>query len=1057
MRCLSILLMFGSFCIPVSSQAADTPLHRRINVEYHGISLRDALHDIGTKAGVRFDCNDTLLQSTDPITIRFQECEAGRVVLTMLRPYGLTLERLEGSAIPVVKRDWSHGLRAERESVFEFETKPELRVDGDSVTIRFTTKGWCDATVVIEDSNGRIVRPLASGVLGPWAPEPFLWNSKKQVLVWDGKNDKGQYIDDRAGLHVRVSLGLRARYERNLMWCPKKRGPTTGGSVGRFAPLVAAAPEGVYVYDGEFVGERVCLYDHDGNYVRTVFPFSAATVKTVPGVKLHPLSGPLAPSPLRWHQQLVTTLTAAHRLYGGDWPVVLGKEEGYGQQIQAMAVRGERLALVGWRINRLGTDGAGWPGGLALSGPPVTYPAKLRSLHEFRGGEFEIVPRSAAIDPKGEWLYLTGYAWVMPWNQDGLHGVVRVRLDGDAPPELFAGSMKQNEWGQDENRLSFPLSVTCDSRGRVYVCDHMNDRIQIFSEKGELLKTVITPRPVHLEIDPRTGELFVFSWLVGNDRLVREIDALKALHERQKPVPPLLTRYPGIDWSKPERQLTLPPIASYPISLDGIGTTARPYYGVYMSGLQHRVCVDFWGKEPVVWVSEGSRNDTTWKGNIRLYGLGTEGLRLVRDFGTDVEKEDPQPRPPYHGRQRLYFDHKNRKLYVGEQFLDPLHIKSFWETIQIDPETGHAKIVHLPFDCEDMAFDMDGHAYLRTLTQIVRYDATSWREVPFDYGEEKMNVTYSQARGGRAAKVVASAIESRLESNSSSQFYGMWVSPKDYVVVTGCHREPAATRTDEKDLSSSAKERYEPRIYPGRPWGSLVHIFDRHGKLVYDDALPGSNYFQGIAMDRDDNLYIQHSGMPPGADGKYPADMHRGACTLIKLKPGSRFIKEGGTILPLSGGARPRRAPDFLWQGTSPVWIEGFEWMYGGVGLSTKASSAGDCHCFGNSRFGFDWLGRSFVAELDRHRITVLDSNGNVVLRIGRYGNADDGVPLIAERASPAARSISGDEVALALPLFLAVETDRRLFVADIGNYRIMSVKLDYCTEERVPVQTAGR
>ena len=230
-----------------------------------------------------------------------------------------------------------------------------------------------------------------------------------------------------------------------------------------------------------------------------------------------------------------------------------------------------------------------------------------------------------------------------------------------------------------------------------------------------------------------------------------------------------------------------------------------------------------------------------------------------------------------------------------------------------------------------------------------------------------------------------------------------------------------------------------------------MHIFDKHGRLVYDDALPGSQYFQGIAMDKDDNLYIQHSGMPP-VDGKFPPNVHNNACTLMKLKPKSRFISPGG-IIPLPPAARPDRPADFLSQGQHPVWIERAEWMYGGVGISAKGSRGGNCHCFGNSRFGFDYFARSFVSELDRYRVTALDSSGNVILRIGRYGNADDGKPLEAAKASPAARSIGGDEVALMQAQFLAAQTDRRLFVADIGNYRIFSVKLDYHAEEKVALK----
>ena len=85
-------------------------------------------------------------------------------------------------------------------------------------------------------------------------------------------------------------------------------------------------------------------------------------------------------------------------------------------------------------------------------------------------------------------------------------------------------------------------------------------------------------------------------------------------------------------------------------------------------------------------------------------------------------------------------------------------------------------------------------------------------------------------------------------------------------------------------------------------------------------------------------------------------------------------------------------------------------------------------------------------------RVAVLDSAGNLILRVGRCGNADDGKPLIADGGSPAARSIGGDEVALFHALYVGVDTDRRLFIADQGNARIVSVKLGYYQSEKVPL-----
>ncbi len=67
--------------------------------------------------------------------------------------------------------------KVKREEVFEFAQRPQVARDGDKVTIRFASKGYCDATMAIEDEQGRIVRYLASGVLGPNAPDPFQKNS----------------------------------------------------------------------------------------------------------------------------------------------------------------------------------------------------------------------------------------------------------------------------------------------------------------------------------------------------------------------------------------------------------------------------------------------------------------------------------------------------------------------------------------------------------------------------------------------------------------------------------------------------------------------------------------------------------------------------------------------------------------------------------------------------------------------------------------------------------------------------------------------------------------
>ena len=126
-------------------------------------------------------------------------------------------------------------------------------------------------------------------------------------------------------------------------------------------------------------------------------------------------------------------------------------------------------------------------------------------------------------------------------------------------------------------------------------------------------------------------------------------------------------------------------------------------------------------------------------------------------------------------------------------------------------------------------------------------------------------------------------------------------------------------------------------------------------------------------------------------------------------------------------------------------------------------------------RAALDYFRRSFVPETQHASIGVLDTAGNVMLRIGKYGNVDDGIPMRnADRGLrnedsgtgghaggpgnpqseiPNPRSIGGDEVALFYAPFLGVHSDRRLFVADSGNQRLLSIKLGYHAEERIALE----
>jgi len=899
------------------------------------------------------------------------------------------------SAAPGVEMD---RLKVQRKEVFAFTQKPSFARSGDRTTITFAVEDYCDATVAIEDADGGILRHLASGVLGPNAPEPFRRNSLKQSLVWDGKNDKGEYIDEREQALVRVSLGLKPQFERTLFWSPKKKEPGTP-----FLP-VSAAPEGVYVLDGGTEGYQIRLFDHAGNYVRTVHPPPAGQAAGVQGLKW----GTFPPDDLRVPLRpavggfLTTDLDATTGL-----PPTRFSATG----IRAMVVQGKRLYVACQQVNRLATDGT--TGGAPLSGPNVNFPAYLPGAHGTGGYVAPVVPESAALSPDGKWLYFAGYLWRTAYFEGCLNGVARLATDSDTDARVFLGVMDKKA-GNDNAHFNAPSSVACDNQGRVYVSDYSNDRIQVYSPEGKHLKTIPVTRPAVVRIDRRTGDMWVFTWSLqrsyAQDLMYRG--------------PAKVTHFGPFD--------NPAVIAAYPISVTSAwgGHTAE---------------VDPWTDPPTIWLTDPEVS------LMRLYVPQGRKLEEKRDFTREAAKGLARLRPPGHSRWRLHVNPKNGRCYVAEDhFPAAIVVKGSSTLIELDPETGRSRIINLAFDCEDLAFDLDGQAHLRAFGYIGRYDGQTWIERPFDYGENR-RVSYQGLKGTEAA----SAAPFPDAGNASSQMGGFWVSPKGHIVITSHnpkHYDPKGDKKRRTQVASGfggTKEVRGLQLMPGRADTCVIRVLDKFGRVLYEDAAPGVGFSEGVAMDKDDNLYVM--AVTPGNIGGRPYPVSY-ACTLMKFRPRTKILTPGA---PIAIGKAPDRPPDVLaWRDAGNSWVEGLEWAFPGVGMDTQNGKAGSgkCHCVGNSRFTLDLFGRSFAPELSRYDVVVIDSAGNAICRIGRYGNVDDGTPLVKTGGPPNPQSIGGDEVALMAGRFVATHTDRRLFIGDRGNGRILSVRLAYHVDERIPL-----
>ncbi len=911
----------------------------------------------------------------------------------------LPLSLLALLAVPVLAGEGMlEELKVKREAVYAFAKKPELKRVGDRVTIAFESKGWCDVTIVVEDAGGKIVRHLVSGVLGPNAPEPFKKNAKKQTIDWDGKNDRGEYVDDKNGHSIRVSLGLKPRFEKSLFWHPKKRnGPT------RMSRLFAQ-PEGVYVYEGDGL-EQVRLYGHDGEYIRTVHPFPADKIEKVRGLKWW-TSPDGYKTPAKIGYWLCTFLQ------GG----VERTNTGPGSSDTALAVNKGTIAVVGNKLTRLATDGT--------SGPHELLGTADCRAKTFWGPKQSMASaRSAAFSPDNQYLYLTGFynntmvkALEMNPRLGIGNAVYRMKFSSNDPPERWLG---EDRPGKDDKHFSAPLSLCVDAAGQVYVADCRNNRVQVFGPGKELIKSIKLEAPAVVQVHHKTHEIYVFSW---------------DPHRKPCPKPMLRVLAPVSEGARIKKEIAL--------SLPGYGGR----WGSRMMSDMYplRAVLDSWTDPPTLWMVDTLKHARGGAAHIKLYSLEGNKLKLKQDWNKEVVAAVKKWNTAPLARQRLYVDPTDGTLYVGEQ--DSGVGKVFTNLVQIDPEKETYNIVALPFSAEEMVIDTRKHCYLRTTEVIARYDMNTWREIPFDYGEER---TASFSYNTKDAKLMSGLV---LPTQKPVYWHqqGFDVNFNGDIAVFCFNAKKAAKRkyNDGRREREMQSKPYTPTMYPGRIRYGELHVFDKHGRVKAMDVAQGLPDGHGTCIDAKGNVYVLIRGARYYEKGKV---LGGSSGTMAKFSPGKRgkLVTMGKTSIRLSDDKKPDRAPDVQVPRAGDAWFENAEWLYGGVGYCRAAP----CQCW-NCRFALDFLGRTFVPEMVRSQFAVLDTNGNLITRIGRYGNVDEGKPSHpAKREPPHQRSIGGDEVALMYAPYVATHTDRRLFIADPGNARILSVKLGYHASHTTPLK----
>jgi hypothetical protein len=159
--------------------------------------------------------------------------------------------------------------------------------------------------------------------------------------------------------------------------------------------------------------------------------------------------------------------------------------------------------------------------------------------------------------------------------------------------------------------------------------------------------------------------------------------------------------------------------------------------------------------------------------------------------------------------------------------------------------------------------------------------------------------------------------------------------------------------------------------------------------------------------------------------------------TYVKARPKDVRWQLRNAPVPLE--PPPSRPTDLVSQdplgppmlGGGEMWVEGAEWMYAGYSPAVPAG----CTC-PSTRAHLDWFKRSYLPEGYRHSIAILDTNGNLLMHLGRYGNTDDALAM----------KPGTDDIAMTLPRFIG-GTDNYLAFDDWGE-RLVVLKLSYHAEE---------
>ena len=799
-----------------------------------------------------------------------------------------------------------------------FAARPAAKAEGDQVRIEFAVEKATDVAVEVLDDKGKVVRHLAAGMLGPYAPEPLAKDKLAQSLLWDKKDDDGKPVAGACKLRVGLGLGVKHAGEYGGGYQPIEGLPWDGRNIDNLK-AIACGPDGtVYMRGGFFDTMRdrhphLVALDKDGNYLREVYPPPAKLVpeKTpgMPTVKL--ADGSVIPQVGSWWDLFIPAMTTTKQMaVTPDGHLLISTV--------APDYVTERRALL-----KLGTDG---------SIPKDAWGLKLPPGMDTLG--FSL---AASLDSKA--LYVSGLATTRPTKP--LHAVYRLELDGSNKYALFFG--EEGVAGGDDQHLKDPAGVAVGKDGVVCIADYGNGRVLAVKPDGTLLTKAKADKPFAVAADPKSGAFYALSAEMGKDGVVVNRRLTKFSAELQE-------------------------LVSVEVAVQvafGYGRIAARFGGLGIS---------LAGDKPVLWLGCTSEPDGC---NGYPFGFGY-GVVKVTDDGKALAK------PDFVDLSAAAFEAR-RKRRAGASDLQ----RDGYSYNYIMKSSGDPSVIWM-----------------------TRKDAKG-KEAPFPAAGDKK---WAETLGRPSSRYYGLAVVN-YQNDILFSYYN-WLGNDD-------KRKYGTTTIDQFAPDGTVKKR----------------------ELVY--GMHEGCFATPFLVDRKGNIYVSDHIQPPGRVAPEEIETAFGA---LGAKPGATYVETYGSLFkfPPTGGGfkwgqagqggagrgdlirKPTAVEDSAGGKVNKAACEGAEWQF--FGIAPVATTRGTCMCTGSGP-ALDGHARVYVPDAYRMCVHVLDTNGNYLLRIGKYGNQDD----------------AKGKVAFARPRFVSA-AEGRITVTDPQNGKAVKLELVYAAEESCPL-----